>query len=78
MDLNRPGPLALNINKKLIDECRKKYLNGDDDCFDDIGKEVKQLLTNLFERLKLRLQKQKHQELNLLNSKNLSSTDLVV
>ncbi|KAG2377443.1 hypothetical protein C9374_009354 [Naegleria lovaniensis] len=76
--VNPEGPLALNINKKLIDECRKTYLNADDDCFDDIGKEVKRILTDLFERLKLGLQKQKNQELNLINSKNLSSTDLVV
>jgi len=71
--INPEGQLALNINKKLIDECRKKHLTGDDDCFDDIGKEVKRSLTDLFERMKVAMAQQKANHLNMLNSKNCPS-----
>ncbi|KAL9645607.1 hypothetical protein ABK040_000669 [Willaertia magna] len=69
------GVLALNINKKLIDECRRKHLNGDNNCFDDVKREVKKCLTDLFERLKF-LQKQKR-EAQFKNYSQQSTSEII-
>ncbi|EFC43422.1 predicted protein [Naegleria gruberi] len=68
--VNPDGSLALNITKKQIVECRRKYLNADDDCFDDIQKEVKIILNDLLDRLRLGIQQQKTNQINMLNSKS--------